>query len=47
MPLLSSELATLASGRYVELPLLPLSFAESVAGRRQRVFTTCAVPLSH
>jgi predicted AAA+ superfamily ATPase len=33
--LLSGELATLLSGRYVELPLLPLSFAEFVAGRRQ------------
>jgi predicted AAA+ superfamily ATPase len=32
--LLSGELATLLAGRYVELPLLPLSFAEFVDGRR-------------
>jgi predicted AAA+ superfamily ATPase len=34
--LLSGELATLLSGRYVELSLLPLSFAEFVTGRRQQ-----------
>jgi predicted AAA+ superfamily ATPase len=32
--LLSGELATLLSGRYVEIPLLPLSFAEYVTTRR-------------
>ena len=32
--LLSGELATLLSGRYVEIPLLPLSFAEYVSARR-------------
>jgi predicted AAA+ superfamily ATPase len=31
--LLSGELATLLSGRYVELPMLPLSFSEYVSGR--------------
>ena len=33
--LLSSELATLISGRYVEIPVLPLSFEEFVRFRRQ------------
>jgi len=32
--MLSGELSTLLSGRYVEISLLPLSFAEYVAGRR-------------
>jgi len=32
--LLSGELATLLSGRYVEIPLLPLSFADYVSARR-------------
>ncbi|MCL2779909.1 MAG: ATP-binding protein [Actinomycetia bacterium] len=32
--LLSGELATLLSGRYVEIPLLPLSFREYVTARR-------------
>lgn len=34
--LLSGELATLLSGRSVEIPLSPFSFGEYLAGRRQR-----------
>lgn len=34
--MLSSEIATLLSGRYVEIPMLPLSFKEYVEGREDR-----------